>query len=43
MKKQYEKLELDINWLNEKDVLTASTEPMYPGDRWENDPFKEKN
>lgn len=43
MKKQYEKPRLDISWLNEKNVLTVSNEPMHPGDRWENDPFKEKN
>lgn len=40
MKEQYEKLELEIYYLNEEDVLTISQEAG-AGDGWVKDPFIE--
>ena len=40
-KEEYEKLALEIVFLNEQDVLTQSNESGY-GDGWTQDPFTER-
>ena len=40
MKEQYEKLKLEIQYFNDQDVLTMSSESA-AGDGWVKDPFAE--
>ena len=40
--KKYKKLQLEIQYLENKDVLTESEEMIFPGDGWVKDPFSKE-